>query len=273
VDVGEAVGVLRGAPLTALLVPSLILVVNSVLHAVRLGLLLRVVPLPELLRVAFLGNFFGMALPTGGGEAAKIVLLRRHTGAATAAAALVATRIMEMLPWGAMMIYGAAFVLPHRLPAFVPFAWAAAALLCAAPAVGAAATIGGERFVRRLPAPVQARMPDLSNVRLRDALICQLLAFPFAFLNVLAVGTILWSLGADLPVWELYGVVPAVDLVVAMPVTVSGLGLREGMFVHAFAAWGVPEAVAVAAALLRWAAELGRAGIGGVLFAIGRARA
>lgn len=270
VDLGATLGVLRTAPASALAAPAGILVVNSLLHAVRLGLLLRAVPLRALAAVAFLGNFFGMALPTGGGEAAKILLLRRHVGASNAAAALVATRMMEMLPWGVLMAYGAWFVLPDRLPAYVPFAKVISVALCAVPLVGAALTVGGRRVSDTLPAWIRVRLPDLSTVRVRDAMICQLLAFPFSFLNVLAVGVILWALGAEVPVADLYGVVPAVDFVVALPITVSGLGLREGMFVDAFGRWGVPEEVAVAAALLRWAAELGRAAIGGALFAMGR---
>ena len=270
VDLGATLGVLRTAPVSALAIPAGILVVNSLLHALRLGLLLRAVPVGALVVVAFLGNFFGMALPTGGGEAAKILLLRRHVGASNAAAALVATRMMEMLPWGVLMAYGAWFVLPSHLPEYVPFTTVISAALCAVPVVGAALTIGGARVSGRLPRWVRTRLPDLGTVRVRDALLCQLLAFPFSFLNVLAVGVILWALGAQVPVADLYGVVPAVDFVVALPITVSGLGLREGMFVDAFGRWGVPQEVAVAAALLRWAAELGRAAIGGVLFAVGR---
>jgi hypothetical protein len=49
---------------------------------------------------------------------------------------------------------------------------------------------------------------------------------------------------------------------------VSGLGIREGLFVHSFAAWHIPEAVALAIAFDRWTGELGRAVLGGVLFAI-----
>ena len=38
------------------------------------------------------------------------------------------------------------------------------------------------------------------------------------------------------------------DVIIALPLTVSGLGVREGMFVHAFGAWGVAEPVALAGA-------------------------
>jgi hypothetical protein len=50
-----------------------------------------------------------------------------------------------------------------------------------------------------------------------------------------------------------------------LPVTLSGVGVREGVFVHALARFGATEELAVAIALTRWTGELGRAAVGGLM--------
>ena len=61
----------------------------------------------------------------------------------------------------------------------------------------------------------------------------------------------------------------AADTVIALPVTINGIGLRESTFEILLAPLSVGGELAVAVALTRWVGELQRAAVGGILFLIG----
>lgn len=277
VDPGAALEEVSRAPAWVFALPPAMLLANSLLHAARLRLLVGAdgPGVGPLLRITLLGNFFGLFLPSGGGEAAKVMWLSRHVGGLEPAFGLLgAARLMELVPWATLLVWAAAFVLPGHLPEFVPVAWTAAAAMFAVSTLGLAALRWGEFAARRLPGALALRVRRIASVRAPPARLaaCFALAFPFAAVNVTVVWAILRAYGAALPLPTVFGVVPAADVFIALPLTISGVGIREGMFVHVFGAWGVAEPVALAVAFTRWMAELGRAALGGVLFAFGRDR-
>lgn len=277
VDPGAALAVARDAPAWVFAAPMALLLFNSVLHAWRLRLLSPDdgPPVAELLRIALVGNFFGLFLPSGGGEAAKVVALSRHVGGLERAFAILGTaRLMELLPWAAFLVWGAVAVLPGRLPELVPLAWGAAAVFAGIGLAGGLALHYGEAGARRLPGFLAVRLQRVASLRApRDrVLACLALAVPFAVVNVLTVQVILLGYGVDLGLGPVFGLVPTADVLISLPITMAGVGVREGLFVHAFGAWGVAEPVALAVAFTRWTGELARAALGGVLFAMSRER-
>jgi glycosyltransferase 2 family protein len=66
---------------------------------------------------------------------------------------------------------------------------------------------------------------------------------------------------------------PAVDLAAALPVSVSGLGVREKVF-ETLMAWltGLPSSISVAASLLGWLCQVLWGLIGGGFFILGSKR-
>jgi glycosyltransferase 2 family protein len=269
VDPGEAADRVASAPWWVFVAPSLLLFFNSGVHAVRILLLLPA-PRPAfgpVLRSVLLGNFFGLFLPTGGGEAAKVVALGRTTGDFEAAlAALAASRLLEMVPWGLLCLWGALGVLPDRLPELVALAWFTAAAFTGI----LVAVVVLRRFVDRvrLPAWVERRLgrvvrfdPPRSRVWA-----CLLAAVPFALLNCLSVWCVARGYGVALSYPTIMGVIPTLDVLISLPVTISGVGVREAAYVHGFGAYGVDAPTALAIAFTRWTGELFRAGVGGVLF-------
>lgn len=272
VDPGEAAAVLAAAPWWAWVVPAVLLTVNSGIHALRLVLVLPA-PAPPLhvaLRAVLLGNFFGLFLPTGGGEAAKAVAIARAAGGYEPAfAAMFTSRLLELVPWGLLCVWGAVGVLPGRLPGWIPVAWAAAG--------GFAALVIGvvllARGVVRVPLPdaVATRVDRLARLRPPPARVvaCLAAAVPFAAVNCFVVWVVLRAYGVRLSYPEVLGLIPTLDVVISLPVTISGVGVREMVFADGLRPWGAPATTAVAVALTRWSGELFRAGIGGVLFLLG----
>lgn len=274
-DPGEALARLRAAPWWTMAAPIVLLTLNSGIHALRLLVLLPAPRPPgrEVLRAVLVGHFFGLFLPTGGGDAAKVVALRRSAGSLeTAVAAMAVSRVLELVPWGLLLVWGAWGVLPGRLPWMVTLAWVTAAgmggaLLLVALARGAPAALA-----RRIPGALGDRLRRVAAFRAPPGGLaaCLGLTVPFALLNCLAVWAVLRGYGAGLSYPTVLGLVPTLDVLIALPVTIAGVGVREGVFVHGLAAWDIAPATALAVAFTRWTGELFRAGLGGLWFAAGR---
>lgn len=269
-DVGAVAGVLRRAPRWAWGVSTALLAVNSVIHALRIRVLLPEPrpPLPAVLRSVLLGNFLGLVLPTGGGEAAKgVALARLADPPAAGVMALLTSRFFELPPWALLLFWGAWRVLPGRLDAYVPVVVACGLAFLALFGAGVAVVRWGRGptwLQRRVVLPPPERRPTAASLAW-----CALGALPFAAVNCLVVWALLRAFGVTIGYGEVLGVVPAMDVVISLPITVSGAGVRELVFAHGLAAWGVTPEVALAVAWLRWSGELVRSLVGGVWWAVG----
>lgn len=291
VDLRDAGAVLASAPPWVYVLPPGLLVLNSAVHALRVRVLLQAagitVPLCGVVAAMLQAAFVGQVLPRGGAEVAKIGFLTRLTGSAEASlAAILVARLLELIPWTLLLLWGLAW----GLWAHDPVVGAAAAVFACAFSVVLATSLilvrGGDRLVGALPLTLRtlarrlpARLHRLAR-RLRAAFVqvggdrprlwwAGLLTVPFSLINCLVVWLIMRAHALPVGYLDALAVIPAVDTLIALPITIGGVGVREGLFVGLLAPWGATEAVAVAVALTRWSAELGRAAVGGVLFVVG----
>lgn len=75
------------------------------------------------------------------------------------------------------------------------------------------------------------------------------------------------AVGGDAPVLDVMIAMPIVDLVAALPISVSGLGVREKTFETLLTAFSsIPEATAISASLAGWLFSLAWGLAGGLLF-------
>ncbi len=293
VPLSEAGATLARAPWWVFVLPALLLVVNSFLHALRLLVLLpgpvsfRPISLrraPRLFAALLQGSFLGAVLPTGGAELAKVGFLAPVVGSAELAlAAVVVARLLELLPWTLLLLWGLAWGMWWRDP---PLALAAVLFAVAFSCAMAAALLLarlGTAWLQRLPPGLQ-RLSSRAPARLRRVadrlatafalvgrdprrlLASLLLTLPFSLINCLAVWVVMVGHGLSLSYADALALVPTVDTVLALPITIGGLGLREGLFVHALGPFGATQAAAVSIGLTRWIGELLRAAVGGVVF-------
>ena len=78
------------------------------------------------------------------------------------------------------------------------------------------------------------------------------------------------GVGVALPLSTWFAVVPLVALVMVVPLSINGVGVREGGLVLLLAPTGVPKDVAVAIGLLWFLATILTGLMGGVLFLLDR---
>ena len=87
---------------------------------------------------------------------------------------------------------------------------------------------------------------------------------------VLQVLVLSWGLGLNIPTWVLFVTVPVIICISALPVTPSGLGVRENLFVFMLAesSIGVPDTSALSLSLLAYAGSLFWSLVGGLVYAM-----
>ena len=75
------------------------------------------------------------------------------------------------------------------------------------------------------------------------------------------------ALGIDIPVLAMFTMIPLSIFVTMLPVSINGIGLREGVFVFFFSAYGIDAVEAIAFAWMALGFVMLQGVIGGILFA------
>lgn len=76
-----------------------------------------------------------------------------------------------------------------------------------------------------------------------------------------------WALGIDIPVLAMFTIIPLSIFVTMLPVSINGIGLREGVYVFFFSAYGIDAVEAIAFAWIALGFVMLQGVIGGILFA------
>ena len=273
--------------------------VPVVLGGLRWRRALQVQQLPigvaEVLRVSFVAHFFNaFLLGSTGGDVVKAWCASRWTRERRAEAALsvLVDRLVGTL---ALLLFAVAMIpLAWRAPDGSPLFLnhraypAVAAVLAGMSAIALVLVLGAfytdwlapgraaSRALHRLPRGGSLARA-LAACRLfgrHPRYVAESVAYSLA-INVAIVGTFLAiasGLGLEVPGRVLWFVVPAVVCVAALPITPSGLGVREHLMVSLLALPefpGVRHGEALALALLAYSANLAWSAVGGVVYLAG----
>lgn len=241
--VGEALGRLTAE---TLIIAAGLYVLAHALNGLKLQMLMTDRPLSDLVRYTFVALFYGTVLPGQLlGDAMKAYrLVRPGDDGATVVAAVVVDKITGLA--ALVLITGVALLIdpsgfPDAFPAlsFALLAGLVLALLLpiVMPSVPSLLDNALGRFLRAWRASAQDWGPLFASL---------FTGIAFQVLAVIVVAYIGTGMGISLsfPVW--IAVVGLVSLVLLLPVTVAGVGLREGGLVILLGFVGVAPADAVA---------------------------
>lgn len=215
------------------------------------------VPLPQLIKLYFVGAFFNGVLPSGfGGDVVRIIEVAEDVPQAAAAGTVIVDRLS-----GLMGLFLLALLTMVTNPALFPdgLIWQVG-LVCLAGLTGGVLLLRGWRwfpFVPKLLArlPEKAARPFLKLIATLQALptktLLQALGISLLF-NFLLIGQ--WTavsrgLNFDISYWYLMGVVPVMAIALLVP-SFSGLGVREAIAPLLFAGAGLTTAQAVTLSLM-----------------------
>ena len=195
-------------------------------------------------RLYFAAMFYSIGVTTAGGDAIRAYGAANRGGASfkRGIASVVADRVSGMI---ALLLMGSAGVairpmLWKGFPcwSFYALAWA-----------GFAALALFFRYSRLRPL-VEARQA-VSEARLTARALAT--ANALSFVNAAFIFAIVWSLFADtgqpVGILTVCVVVPVVESIAMLPVTISGLGIREWSYIQLFGAVGVTDTLALSVSL------------------------
>jgi len=226
------------------------------------------------------GQFVGNALPsTVGGDVLRISRSSKDIESTEVAfASVVLERLTGFVALPLLTILGFA-IRPDLFD--VPRSWVAIGIAC-----GTLATLGiilwlsahprlAGRFVH---SESWTRYIGIVHVGVdrfrrdpRDTSGALLLSIVYQFTVVAAVYCAVHTIGLTIPNAAVLAIVPAVAMVQVVPISVGGLGVREGMLAFLLHPLGVPTGQAVAVGLLWYAMTLVVSLIGAPAFAMGHA--
>ena len=234
------------------------------------------VPIPALFSSYLIGLFFNNFLPSNiGGDVLRVHDVAKRTGHASAvAASVIAERLLAGLALALTAVVALLFSAQYTAQVGPSVG---IALLVFAALIGLAVSPSVRRWLERvLPAgraQVLARVAGqmAQALRNRDAVLAVLaLSFVFQATVVLVAWTGFAAIGEPVSLAACFVFIPIISALQLVPVSLNGLGLREGAYVLFFGSIGVGDLNAAAASLLFGLLVAGVSLAGGVLFAARR---
>jgi glycosyltransferase 2 family protein len=255
---------------------TLLYAVGQALSGLKWAMLGRSVglvrPWSEYVRFYFIGMFFNIfGLSTLGGDLVRALYLGRGKRLGLAINSVMFDRVSGL---AILMALGSVALLTYPQP-HLPW------LLTAAATGGGIALVVGwwtcPRLVRLLPSHNALRRQvevDLAPFWRDSWLLARVGAVSLAFhlSQVLVQYVLVQAAGADVPFTYCLVFHPILSVMMALPVSLGGFGVREGGYLYFLTQINIDDSVAVTAGLLWWAMSVLVALIGGLIFLASGAR-
>jgi uncharacterized membrane protein YbhN (UPF0104 family) len=259
---------------------------GKLLTAVRWALLARPLgfanPLRDFVAFYYIGMFFNVVGPgTLGGDAGKVFYLSREKsgggpgGAESAALALISILADRAIGMTVLVWIGAAALIAFPdyallVPAAVRYATFVIAVV---PVLAYAAFPFGGRLLEKIHHPLAHKLHALGSAYwTRPTVLAEALALSLVF-HAIQIGIQILLAGAlDFELSWSYACVffPLVDILAMLPVSVSGVGLREGGYLFFLRRMGVGGEKAVACGVLWLGIVIASGLVGGGVFILRR---
>ena len=218
----------------------------------------------------FEGVFFNLCLPSSiGGDVVKAYRLSStNRGRLLAGCTILADRLAGV---SALGVLAGSAILSIKLNLSPASTVAVATVLFASVLLGFRLTIGNlDRFLDLLPATHKIRqfLSQLLPYQIRPSLMGKAVAWSLIVQVGASVSVALMArgIGVNLGLGIWFSVVPLIALAIVLPISINGVGIREGGMALLLSRWGVAGEQAVAIGLLWFLTTIGTGLIGGVLF-------
>ncbi len=276
----ETAGILRTADLRYFWLALLLYLSTVALRAYRWQILLKAQgvtsPLPRLISLYFIGALFNQVLPTGfGGDAVRIYeLAQDETPTAISITTVIVDRLSGFLALFAMAT--ATLLFTYRLVTLEVRIAIIALFLGSVLGTWLISHRGIWRRASQLPllAPlmrrggIQSLYHSIQAYSLRPFMGALAISLLFNLVMIFINYLVALSLGVRLAFWYFLLYVPIISFLMALPISLSGWGVREGGYVYLFTQAGVPSPQALAISLSIYALTLASGLIGGLFYAL-----
>jgi uncharacterized protein (TIRG00374 family) len=217
----------------------------------------------------FVGMYFNLFLPTSvGGDVLKVHFLSRDEGRRLMAAySVVGDRLFGLV---AMVLLGAWAVglRPDILPGHIVTALSLGGIVILCGLVGLPFL---HRILRGLRPKLVERLSGVLVLWQRPRKILAVLGLSFCLqaLGMGAVSLLGRGIGIELPLVFYFASLPLINIATAIPISLSGIGVREGTFVYFLGIKGVQPEQALCLGILFFSIQVASSLLGGVAYALG----
>jgi len=284
-DLATFVTILQSTNVSLFVLAAGFFVLSNALGGLQWFLLLRGQELAVSLRQAmvlyWVGVFFNnVLLGNIGGDAIRIYDMRRLTGETIrAAAATFMDRFVGLFSTCFLALGACVFLAELRRPGLVTILIPVFATLVGLLTLGLSRRLGllvQNVLLRLLPARVGGILAELRQnfvvYRHKAPLLfgvwCVSLGVQFS--RILVYWTAGAAVGLEVGLRFFIGFQPVAAIIAALPISVGGLGVREGVLVELFGGIGVEESLAFATSILGYAAGILASLLGGIAFIVRR---
>jgi uncharacterized membrane protein YbhN (UPF0104 family) len=247
-------------------------IVALLIGAFRWWLLFRAFGAPRppqfapLCRYYFVGFFYNTYLPGGvGGDLVRALASRNAWSAEQAATAGIATVFVDRVLGLAGLLGVVSLVsLVHPLPVLGSAVVPGILGLCGV-AVCLVALSSARWLAPRVPEWLGRALLRLPTAeRWLPLMAAAALSLFTQVLPALSGHLLLSALAPEARLLDSLAIVPVAAAAAFLPITVSGAGVREALFVKLYATVGIPASAALAASLLLWCSQAAVAAVGGL---------
>jgi uncharacterized membrane protein YbhN (UPF0104 family) len=253
---------------------------SMVLRAYRWQVLLRIqklqAALSRLTTLYFVGTFFNTVLPTGfGGDVVRMYELSKDSRQGTES---VSTVLVDRLCGFVVLFVMASVALPFSYRLIPPLVGVVIVAITVLTLLGVwlAANDGVWAWLAGLPLlggllnRPQVQQFRVSIAAYRTWAITRALLASLAFNILLMVFNyaVALALGVRISPWYFLVFIPIISFLLTLPVSFSGLGVREGGYVLLFGQAGVPHSLALGMSLCVYFTAVATGLIGGLLYAL-----
>ncbi|MEW5828769.1 MAG: lysylphosphatidylglycerol synthase transmembrane domain-containing protein [Chloroflexota bacterium] len=223
------------------------------------------------------GMFYNIFLPGAiGGDVVRIGYCVTLTGCepGTAVASVLLERIAGVVSV-LSFILGTALFIPAAMPSIFAhgmikmLTWAAIIWIAALLALMAARQFwtkwGPKGSYTGLKGFIFSGMQTLNNLQSKTILALFLLSIAFQGVNIVGAFVLSRAIGENLPLSAFFAVLPIVYLATLLPISLGGLGVREGSLVFLLAFYSVPTSEAITLSFLIYLNQVFVGLIGGLL--------
>jgi len=271
---------LQGAKIGYLLAVFLLYLVSIVLRSYRWRIFLNAqgvrASLPKLLSLYLIGVFFNLVLPSGfGGDVVRIYELSQHS---SRTASSITTVFMDRLSGFLALFAMATLALAFSYRLVPPEVGMTIIFIFLASLVGTGALFSRPLWSRLKGLPILSSLAQRGRVKelylsaqsYTLTPFAQAISLSLAF-NILLVFMnflVALSFGVRISFWYFLLFIPIISFLLILPISLSGLGVREGAYIYLFSRVGVPSSLALAISLSIYAVTVATGLIGALIYAV-----
>ena len=239
------------------------------------------VPFPRLLSSYLIGSFFNLFLPSSiGGDSYRVVDASRHGGGAKSFASVFADRLsgfLALASWGLLFTLLGWAHLPDARILWLPVAVFGVMACMVFAVVQRRMLEGAMRLFRvdrmgKLHGFARKVLDSVAVYGSNRALLARVFAISLLFqmLAITIIFCISRAMDWDVPFIYFCIFVPLITLGEALPISIFGIGVRDGLYSFFFEQWGASHEQALAMALVYVLLTLVYSLLGGALFLLRR---